>query len=188
MKVRDKYLLIVVAVWGPCLALAVAAYTMVLRPQLDYRHDLETQIAEAKKHHARAMEAAKPELQGHLTEQVDRLHDRIEDFLVRVEEEPELSFTIGGIAEETRLESFGIRPAASLTSHTTDGSDRLTEKRLSVNFVAGFTRFATFLNTLERHQPVVFVETFTINRPQEADAKPQVDMGLAVLVEKSQGT
>lgn len=188
MKVRDKYLLIMAVVWGPCLALAAGTYGLVLRPQLDYRHDLERKIEKAKEHYDRAMEAAKPELHARLTDQVVRLQDRIEDFLVSGDDAPKLAYVIGGIAAETGLESFAIKPASSASAATSDDSGRLVERRLDVNFVAGFAPFALFLNTLERHHPVVFIETFTINRPQEADVKPQVQMGLAVLVEKPRGS
>ncbi|MEN6426408.1 MAG: hypothetical protein ABFE13_13690 [Phycisphaerales bacterium] len=187
MKVRSKYLLIMAAVWVPCLSLAVASYVLVLRPQLDCRHDLEAKVVLAKEYYARALEAAKPELQARLTGQVERLRGRIEDFLVHIEDAPQLAFAIGNMAQETRLESFGIRPVSAKASLTSDDLDRVAERRLNVSFLAGFTRFAAFLNALERYHPVVFVETFTINRPQEADAQPQVDMGLAVLVEKPQG-
>jgi len=187
MRIRDKYLLIMAAVWGPCLALAVASYAMVLRPQLDHRHELEAKIVQAKEYYARALQAAKPDLQARLTEQVHRLHERIEDFLVHLKDAPELAFTIGNLAQETRLESFTIRPVNTRNSQISGDPECVVEKRLNVSFLAGFTRFAAFLNALERHRPVVFVETFAINRPQEPDGQPQVDMGLAVLVEKPQG-
>jgi hypothetical protein len=185
MKVRNKYLLIMAAVWGPCLTLAGASYALVLRPQMDHRRDLEVQVVQAKEHYARAMEAAKPQTQAHLTEQVGQLQERVSEFLVGFQEATELAFEIGNLARETKLQSFGMKP----TDARAPESDRqlLAEKRLNVNFLARFTRFAAFLNALERHQPVVFVETFAISRPQEANAEPRVDMGLAVLVEKPQG-
>jgi hypothetical protein len=154
---------------------------------MDQRRDLETRIGEAKEYYARALEAAKPKLQVRLTEQVNHLHDRIADFLMRLDDAPELAFEIGNMAQEARLESFGIKPVGARGSRSQEDMEQVVEKRLNVNFVGGFTRFAAFLNALERHHPIVFVETFTINRPQEADAVPQVDMGLAVLVEKAQG-
>lgn len=185
MKVRHKYLLIAAAVWGPCLMVATAFYGLVLRPQVDYRHRLETDIVQAKEDYARAVEAARPDTQARLTEQVERLRGRVADFLIGLEEAPSLAFEIGDLAYATRLESFGMKPTNARASGPQ--VERLNEKRLQVNFVAGFPRFAAFLNALERHQPAVFVETFTINRPMETDAEPRVDMGLAVLVEKPQG-
>ena len=209
MRVRNKYLLIMAVVWGPCLALAGASYALVLRPQIEDRRELDTKIGAAKEHYARSAAAARPESLALLTEQVDRLNGRVSDFLVGVETAPQaqenvsgssaqgdgshltalcdLAFDIGKLAHETRLESFGMKPACTRASSTLPETEHIGEKRVNVSFYAGFPHFAAFLNALERHHPAVFVETFTISRPLEADARPRVDMGLAVLVEKPQG-
>jgi Tfp pilus assembly protein PilO len=184
MRIRNKYLLIMAAVWGPCLALAATCYALVLRPQIHYRRQLQTEVAQAKKLYARAVEAAKPETQTRLTEQVECLEGRITDFLVGFEEAPTLAFEIGNLARETRLESFAMKPVNGQTMGPAVEREHLAEKYLSVSFQGGFPQFAAFLNALERHHPVVFVETFTINRPLEADIQPRVDMGLAILVER----
>jgi hypothetical protein len=175
------------AVWVPCLALAAASYLLVLRPQMNYRRQLETEVVQAKGHYARALAAAKSETQVRLTEQVERLQGRVADFLIGFDDAPGLVFEIGNLARETRLESFGMKPANAQTFGPPSECERLAEKRLNVSFLAGFPRFAAFLNALERRHPVVFVQTFTISRPLEADVEPRVDMGLAVLVEKPRG-
>lgn len=175
------------AVWGPCLALAAASYALVLRPQIDYRRQLETEVVQAKGLYARSLEASKTETQTRLTEQVERLENRTGDFLLGFEESAALAFEIGDLARETRLESFGMKPVAAQTTGPVTEREYLGEKHLSVSFQGGFPQFAAFLNALERRHPVVFVETFTINRPLETDAKPRADMGLAVLVEKPRG-
>jgi len=174
-------------VWVPCLALATACYAMVLHPQGQERRGLVAQIAQAKEHYARAVAAAKPGNQVRLSGQVDRLHDRTADFLVAFQDVPELAFEIGRLAHETRLESFGMRPVGTQASLALSDSEQVMEKHLSLSFNADFTRFAAFLNALERHRPVVFVETFSVSRSQEPQAEPRVDMELAVLVEKPRG-
>ena len=174
-------------VWGPCLALSAGSYAMILRPQMDHRRQLETQVVQAKARYARGLEAARAETQTRLTEQVERLEGRIGEFLVGFDEAPGLAFEIGNLARETKLESFGMKPANAQAFGPQAERERLAEKHLHVSFLASFPRFAAFLNALERHHPAVFVETFTINRPMEANAEPRVDMGLAVLVEKPRG-
>ena len=171
-------------VWGPCLALAAAAYVLVLRPQIDHRRQLEEEVVEAKKLYAKGVEASKTGTQDNLIEQVERMDSRIGDFLVGFDQATTLAFEIGDLARETRLESFGMKPINVQTTGPVAEREYVTEKRLSVNFESGFPQFAAFLNALERHHPVLFVETFSINRPMETDARPRVDMSLAVLVEK----
>lgn len=187
MRVRNKYLVIMAAVWGPCLAMAVAAYALVLRPQIDLRRQLEGDVVQAKAVYARAVEASKSETQTRLTKQVERLESRIGDFLVGFDVAPALAFEIGDLARETRLESFGMKPVSAQTTGPVAERENLAEKHLNVSFEGGFPQFASFLNALERHHPVIFVETFTINRPLETDSRPRADMGLAVLVEKPRG-
>ena len=187
MRVRNKYLLIMAVVWGPCLMVAGAVYVMVLRPQMDHRHNLEACITQAKQRYARARDAAKPQTKARLTNEVDQLHDHVSQFLLGFDEATELAFEIGTLARETKLESFGMKHSDARASGPGRGCEYLGEKYLNVNFQSRFTRFATFLNALERHHPVVFVETFSIIRPQETNAEPRVDMGLTVLVEKPQG-
>ncbi|HNS21603.1 MAG TPA: hypothetical protein PKH24_13950 [Sedimentisphaerales bacterium] len=187
MRVRDKYLLIMAVVWGPCLTLAAASYALVLRPQMEHRRQLETKVAQAKEHYARAVEAAKPELQARLTEQVGYLHDRIADFLTESEDAPQLAFDVATLAQETRLESFEIKPVSTRASTESSDCVQITETCFHVSFLASYARFAAFLNALERRHPVIFVKTFTIDRALEAEAQPQIEMELAVLVERPQG-
>jgi len=187
MKVRSRYFLIMAVAWGPCLLLAAASYAMVLRPQLGHRKELEATLASHKEQYARAVEAAKEKDQGRLAGQVEDLHHRIADFVVNPEDASNLAFQIGVLANETKLGSFGMRPVSKNGSETLANWDGIGEKHMDLVFSAGFRRFAAFLNTLERHHPVLFVETFAINRATEKNAEPQVTLELAALVEKAAG-
>jgi len=173
--------------WGPCLLAAAASYAVVLRPQLEYKRELEAKIASSKVKYAWALQAAKEKDQGRLAGQVEDLHNRIGDFVVRVEDAPDLAFKIGELANEAKLESFGMKPTNKGGPEALPNLEHVGEKHVDLTFSAGFRRFAAFLNALERHHPVIFVETFTISRPADKDSGPQAGMELAVLVEKAAG-
>lgn len=185
MKVRNRYLLVLVVAWSPCLLAAGVSYAVLLRPQLECRKDLEAKLAGAKARYARAVEAAKEKGHSRLTTEVEGLHQRVADFVLSRNDTPNLAFQIGTLANEAKLTSFGMRPANRGGPDARITLERLAEKRLDLTFTAGFRRFVAFLNTLERHHPVLFVETFAINRPMERDAEPQASMELAILVEKA---
>jgi hypothetical protein len=184
MKIRSQYLVSLAIAWGACLFLAAASYAVILRPQVDYRKAIEAMLAVRKEQYARAVQAAKEKDHSHLAGQVETLHNRVADFVVSLEEAPDLAFKISELAKEAKLESFGMRPANKNGVEALPNLEHVGEKRVDLTFSAGFRRFAAFLNALERHHPVLFVETFTINRPVEKDAEPQASMELAVLVEK----
>ena len=184
MKVRNRYLVIMIVTWTPCLVLAATAYALILHPKREHRKELEAKVALSKEQYNRALEAAKEKDQNRLAEKVEALRSRTTDFVVSLEDAPDLAFRISELAGQTRLESFGMRPANKGGPDAALTCERIAEKRIDVSFCAGFPRFAAFLNALERHHPAIFVETFTIRRPVEADAEPQANMELAVLVEK----
>jgi len=187
MKARNRYLIVLAVAWGPCLLAAAASYAVILRPQLDHRQELEALVASSKERYTRAIDAAKEKDQSRLLEQVESLHHRISDFVVSLADTPDLSFKIGTLAHETKLTSFGMRPANKSGPEAGPDFERIAEKHLDMTFAGEFRHFAAFLNALERHHPVLFVETFAISRPMDKDSQPQANMEVAVLVEKAAG-
>ena len=187
MKARNRYLLVLAIAWGPCFLAGAASYAVILRPQLDHRQNQEALVASSKERYARAIEAAKEKDRSRLAGQVESLHSRIGDFVVPLADTPDLAFKIGELAHGARLTSFGMRPANRTGSEARPDFEHVAEKHLNMTFAGEFLHFAAFLSTLERHHPVLFVETFAISRPMDTDSQPQGNMEVAVLVEKAAG-
>jgi len=187
MKVRNQYLLALGIAWGPCLLAAGASYAVILRPQQQYMEELEAKVARSKEKYAQALQAAIEKDQTRLTQEVEALQRRVGDFVVPGLEAPDLAFTIGTLAHDAGLESFGMRPVNRMGGEAPRRWDHMDERHADLSFAGDFPRFAAFLNTLERHRPIVLVETFTISRPVDKGAQPQASLELAVLVEKPAG-
>ena len=133
------------------------------------------------------VQAAIEKDQTRLTQEVEALQRRVGDFVVPGLEAPDLAFTIGTLAHDAGLESFGMRPVNRMGGEAPRRWDHMDERHADLSFAGDFPRFAAFLNTLERHRPIVLVETFTISRPVDKGAQPQASLELAVLVEKPAG-
>ena len=58
------------------------------------------------------------------------------------------------------------------------------EKRMIVSFIGEFKEFALFLNTLERHKPVFFINEFVLSRQNGNDMNYQVTLDVTALVRK----
>ena len=187
MKVRNKYLLIVTMAWVPCCALAAASYLFVLGPQARCATALQAKLAETRSLWDIARQAVVREEQVRLAQTVERLSRRVSGFVVRLEAAPDLAFEIAQLANETAVESFAMKPRNKRGLDAVPNCDRIGEKQIDVSFTARFPGFVAFLNALERHHPVLFVETFAISQRQGESSEPQVTIQLAVLVEKPQG-
>jgi len=183
MKVRSKYAFIVAGVWLPSLALAIAAYLLILEPQIRRGRQFDVQLAEAKNLYRVACNAANEENQVRLERSVQTLNDRVSDFVLRADVTSDLAFELARLADETGVESFVMKPKKRPGPDPAGQDSRLEEERITVSFTGPFHEFATLLNALERRRPVLLVETFAINRPRTPSAEPQVSMQLAVLAE-----
>ena len=149
---------------------------------------LQAQLADAKRLYAAAQVAAKKEDQARMAESVEKLGNRVSAFSVNLETAADLVFEIAHLASETGVGSFAMKPKNRQGLSTVPDCDRIGEKRIDVSFTSRFHGFAALLNALERHCPVLFVESFAIRYPRVQTSDPQVDMELAVLVEKPYGS
>ena len=57
---------------------------------------------------------------------------------------------------------------------------------INISFTGDWNQFATFLNSLERRKPVIFVDKFTIARADQDDSVFQVNLNVAAFVRKQQ--
>jgi Tfp pilus assembly protein PilO len=187
MRVRNQYLVIAAAVWGLCLVLGAGAFAVVLQPKLQYKEDLEGDVARAREEYARAFEAAGREAHARLAEEVERLQDRAADFVVPIERAPDLAFEISELANVMRLDAFAMSPGNDGRRGSALDEGPVREKPIEVSFRATFPQFAAFVNAVERHRPILFVETFAIRRPGERSADAQVSMELTALMETPPG-
>lgn len=186
LNVYKKYLLMVALVWAACFIIFVFVYVLVLGPQLDSRKRIEDKLADTKLKCESIVWYAREDNIAKLSEQIELLQDKVESFAIDFEDSANLTFDISRIAGELKISSFSIKsreqkvgaPAATKCKY-------VCENQIDVGFVAGFHQFATFLNALERHRPILLVERFVIESTRQK-LSHQVNLNLVVLVKKPQ--
>jgi Tfp pilus assembly protein PilO len=160
---------------------------IALAPQQKSQKQVENQLAEIKQTYDSAAKASLEETKTRQKEEIKNLQNKLKDFTVDFEDSANLTFDISQIANEKKVGSFsikmqeGIKGAAARTD-----LKHLQENQININFEGDFNQFASFLNALERNQPVVFVDNFKITRSQRDDSGHKVNMKLAVFVRKQQ--
>jgi hypothetical protein len=180
--IRKKYFRATALSWTVCFIPFLLAYLLVLAPQQRVKAQTEKQLAEIELVHNAARKAASRKAKIQLNQELEKLRKRFKDFVFDLEESANLTFDISQLSNNVQVASFSIRTVPGNTSSTTPDFDYVLEKRIVVDFTASFDRFATFLNALERRQPVVFVDKFTMTRPKGHDSRLEINMELVVLV------
>ncbi len=184
MKIYRKYFTTAALIWAGCFILFLFVYMIVLAPQKKTRKQIENQLAGKKQIYNSALKATQEETKIWLNEQIENLRNKLNGFVIDFEDSANLTFDISQIASEKKLDSFSIK-GKDAGENSTDFK-YLSENHIDVGFTAAFNQFATFLNALERHWPVIFVDSFKITRSKRGDPGHKVNMSLAVFVRKRQ--
>jgi Tfp pilus assembly protein PilO len=185
-KTYKKYLMTTGIIWAACFIVFLLAYMLVLGPQKNLEKSLENKLAERKQVYESALRAAQKETKIRLNEQIERLQSKLQDFVIDFEDSANLTFDISQIANEKKVASFSIKSKDSRGLSTIPECKYICENHIVISFIGGFNQFATFLNALERHRPVLFVDKFTITRSGQDDSDFQVSLNVAAFVKKQQ--
>jgi len=191
--IYKKYFVVLALVWAACLVLLLLAHTLVLAPQKNTKKQIEKEFVQAKKTYEQTSTATQDEVKGRLSKEIESLQDRLKQFVINYEDSANLMLDISQIASQMGVGSFSIRskdnPETSAPAPSAEGrsgGEHIAQKQIHVSFAAGFNQFASFLNALERNQPVLFVDKFMITRADKDNSGHQVEMDLAVFVRKRQ--
>lgn len=184
IKIYRKYLMGAALIWAACLVLFLLVYMLVLGPQRSSKKRLESEIAEKKQLHESALRAAQEETKIQLNEQIESLRNRLKYFVIDFEDSANLTFDIGQIASEEKVASFSVKSTDDRKVSAIPDCNFISENHIDISFIAGFNQFATFVNALERHQPVLFVNKFTIVRSNQDNSVYQATLDVAAFVRK----
>ena len=187
-SVYKKYFTTIALIWAGCFVLFLFVYMFVLAPQQKACRQIKNQFEEKKKLYDSALKASQEETKIKLNEQIKTLESRLKDFVIDFEDLANLTFDISQIAKEKNVASFSIKTRDDSTDSQVPNSNYVCESYIDISFNADFNQFAAFLNALERHRPVVFIDKFEITRSDKDSSANQVDMSLVVFVKKQQGS
>jgi Tfp pilus assembly protein PilO len=171
-------------VWAGCLVLFVLAYFFIMAPQLKIKAELEHKADQKRQMYEAAIDAANEESGRKLADEVEKMKNKLGDYITEFEESANLTFAVRRIAGEKQLGSFAVK-----TTDRAMGSDKLEsknmeEKYIDIAFESDFRQFATFLNAIERYRPIIFVDRFKVSRAVQNEAGHKVEMDLTVFVRK----
>ncbi len=186
MKVYKKYFTTVALIWAACFTVFLFGYLLFLAPQNSTKKQIENKLSDKKQRYESVTKVAQEENRIRVKEEIERLRNRLADFAVDFEDSANLTFDISKIAGEKRVTAFSIRSRGTEAVSPMPNCKYICEGRIEISFTAGFNQFATFLNALERHRPVLFVDSFTISHSRQEEAGCQTTLNAAMFVRKQQ--
>ena len=187
IKVPKKYLIASGVIWAAYFVIFLLAYMFIVRPQKNSKRLVESRLAEKQQVYESALRAEQEETKIRLNEQIESLQNRLKDFVAEFEDSANLTFDLSQIAEEKKVASFGSKVKSNRgITRNKDEYKYIHENQINISFTGDWNQFATFLNTLERYRPIIFVDKFTIARSGQDESVFRVNLNVAAFVRKQQ--
>jgi len=186
MGAYRKYILAMGIVWAASLVLFALVYYVAIAPQLKVKSQVLKESTEKKRQFESALSAAHEDNKKKLAGEVEELKTRLSDYVSEYEESANLTFSISRIAADKQVGDFTVKTSEQGRVQDALAAKNMQENRVEIAFVSDFLRFVSFLNTLERHQPVIFVDRFKVSRGDQSGTPNKVDMTLSYFVRKKQ--
>ncbi len=183
-NIRKKYFITTTLFCSGCFVMFLFAYILLLSPQFGTERKLSDIFAKKKKTYQSVLEVSQQEAQNAMNSNLEKIQDKLNDFVIESEQIADLIFDISRMAKEKKVDSLNIKSQSSAGGKTIQNCSYINEDGIDLTFVGGFTQFATLLNELERHSPVIFVDQFSIGNLKQKTLEHQVNMDLAVFVKK----
>lgn len=174
-------------VWGVSVVIAILVNMLVVAPQKELKEQIAAQLAGKKKIYSDLLKLQQEKTRLRLNIQMAQWRDSLRDYVTSSQDLAGLTFDLGKIAKELKVASFTINPDLARETLNPAEGQYISESRMNVNFKSSFNKFAKFLNAVERYQPVIFVNKFTISHWENDDSTNNITMDISVFTKK-QGT
>jgi hypothetical protein len=186
MGAYRKYLITLGIVWGATLVVCAVAYYFLIVPQVKTKAKLIKEATEKKAQYDMAINASLEETRKKLAAEVESLRGRLSNYASEYEDFANQTFAISRMAGDKQVSAFTVKATEQDRQQDQLKAKNLQENKMEIAFSSDFMQFANFLNTLERHQPVVFVDRFKLQRGDQGATSAKVDMSLSFFVRKKQ--
>jgi len=177
-----KFLLTLALLWGGAFIVLSVTHMFLMLPQQKETELLGKQLMEKRLKYDRSKAADSEQAQAQLSEKVSELTEELNTFAAKVDDLDSLWFSISRIAGEIGVESFQGRGKENESYSLIPNCYNIGTASMEVDFAGSFTKFAKFINRLERYNPIVFIDEFTITRPGREGSEPKSKLFLSVFV------
>jgi hypothetical protein len=180
-----KYGLIAGGLWTVWLIITAAIYALVLGPQNTLMAKLNQEFADSNEKYTLAQTAGRHDTKIHLDESLKAIRQKTARFIIPAENATDLMFHISQLATQYQLQKFSAKDRPIGVFAEDNEKSKVAENWQELSFSGDFIQIASFLNSLERNQPVIFVENIDIHRDSQKISLMEAKVLISYLVEIS---
>jgi hypothetical protein len=182
----SPYKAITAVAWALCIGAIVFGTVFFGGSQSSALDQARRSLQDSQEKLAFAQNAQKSETKQRTKERLVRAQESLNTFSCPASAESALIFQVGQLAHTLKLKQFTSRFPDNAPEQILEKSERLSEGWLTIEFVADYLSLAAFVNSIERHEPVLFVESIHLRPSDGNDEEASVRMNLSYLIRKGE--
>jgi hypothetical protein len=185
MRAASKRYGIITGVYlAVCVVVMGLFYGGILRPQNRQWAALHQDLKDLTEQYDQAQQARTEQSRTRLQESLAAVQKLWQDFVVDPARVSALTFQVGQMANDLKVSEFSARRKDTQAKEEMQDYKKIDESWLQIGFRGSFESFAQFLNRIERNQPTMFVEEFSLKLNPNPSLKPDADLSLCFFVER----
>ena len=173
-----QYCTKICTVWCIFFVVLLLSHLLVLRPQRKTRDKVLSDLAKVEQEYNLNRKSIYAQVNEGQEKSADELGAQLSDFVFSKDKQGTFSLEISRIAEENGISSPVVRDRTAGVKGKKQ--EYILENHLFVQFESNFNRFARFLNSLERHSPIIFVDNFQLTEGSDENTA-KINMMLTIL-------
>jgi hypothetical protein len=183
-----KYGLSVGGTWGVWLIFTAMIYFLVLGPQNILMARLQKEFVSSNENYNLAQTAGRPETRANMEQKLQDISRKAAYFVVPPEKSSELILQISQLAAKQQLQDFTSRTVSVPSVANKNDNATIADTWLELQFAGSFPQIASFINSLERNDPVIFIENMSLHRGTQAATLPTATVQISYFTEIPQMT
>lgn len=176
-------------IWGCSFAILGAAYMCLIFPQAKADRDINAKLSERKQVHQNYQFANSERARRERKEKISMLDEKLTLYVAEEEAIDSLPFDIAAIADAVNVTNFSSTSRSIIDESFLEipNCGYIGYTLIDIEFSASFNNFARFVNALERHDPIIFVEELTISRNIDRPDENLAKIGLSAFIHNPDG-
>ena len=174
----------VAAIWVCGVVLLILFHSYIIGGQEQAMEEITQQIAEKERHRQLLQNESLSAWEAKQKASLQTRRDTVDEYVGDFNDSSSLTFLLSAIAREANVDSFSSKSGKGGTDVGTEACKYIKEQHASVSFSGVFADFVSFVNALERNEPVVFVDKFSVEPQSGQSVNVDADMSLSVFVKR----
>jgi len=165
--------------WIGCMLFTVAFHYFLMLPRQRAIKITNAGITAKQDEQGVLQDAKDPATRDKLIRQLQQRKNIVAGYLADCYDSAELTFAIQALVDPNEINTFTTTHLGNENPPETRNCQYVLEQRINADFSTSFTGFLKFVNALERAHPLVFVDSFIVERDID---KPGLNVGMELAI------